>query len=42
MYSCECVAFRDLMGSWTMGLEFRRGAGTEVQEGVRFPSGDEG
>ena len=37
MYSCACVEPRGLVGSWTLGLERSRGAGTETGEGVRSP-----
>lgn len=42
MYSCACVVPRGLAGSWTLGLELNRGAGTETREGVRSPQGRRG
>lgn len=41
-YSCACVVPRGLAGSWTLGLELNRGAGTETREGVRSPRGRRG
>lgn len=37
MHSCECVAFKGLVGRWLMGLELRGRDGTEAQKEARSP-----